>query len=148
MIDLLLMKTLRNCEAPLNDGKSISVWYTEDERSRVEQAAVLAGYKHLSKYIREKSLERGGHRESVRDSMDIWAERQELVGRLADIERSQKSAHGLLITLLFLVSKKATAGEIRELSLLCEKTGMPADVLAVSLPELTSLIARFTDDSM
>jgi hypothetical protein len=148
MIDLFLMKTPLNWEAPVNDGKSVSVWYTEDERSRVEQAAALAGYKHLSKYIREKSLERSGYRESLRDSMDVWADRQELASRLAEIERSQKSAHGLLMTLLFLVGKKAAAGEIRELSLLCEKAGMPADVLAVALPEMTSLIARFTDDSM
>ncbi|MEP9768374.1 conjugal transfer protein TraA, partial [Xanthomonas euvesicatoria] len=38
----------------MSTAKSVSVWYTEDERIRVEQAAALAGYKHLSKYIRDK----------------------------------------------------------------------------------------------
>ncbi|ATS24158.1 conjugal transfer protein TraA (plasmid) [Xanthomonas phaseoli pv. phaseoli] len=87
------------------------------------------------------------HRESSRDSMEAWADRQELVGRLAEIERSQKGAHALLAMLLFLVRKKATTGEVNELVLACEKSGVPADVLAASLPELAALLTRFTEDS-
>ncbi|MDH4910107.1 conjugal transfer protein TraA (plasmid) [Xanthomonas axonopodis pv. ricini] len=131
----------------MSSGKSIPVWYSEEDRRRVEEAAVLAGYKHLSKYIRDKSLDRGSHRESGRDSMEAWADRQELVGRLAEIERSQKGAHALLAMLLFLVRKKATTGEFNELVLACENVGVPADVLAVSLPELAALLTRFTEDS-
>ncbi|KLC12842.1 conjugal transfer protein TraA, partial [Xanthomonas perforans] len=29
----------------------------------------------------------------------------------------------------------------------CEKSGVPADVLAASLPELAALLTRFTEDS-
>ena len=130
----------------MNSGKSIPVWYSEEDRSRVEEAAVLAGYKHLSKYIRDKSLDRGRYRGSGPD-MEAWAERQEFVGRLAEIERSQKGAHALLAILLFLVRKKATTGEFNELVLACEKAIEPADVLAVSMPEIKALLTRFIEES-
>ncbi|HDR9128342.1 TPA: conjugal transfer protein TraA [Burkholderia vietnamiensis] len=131
----------------MSTGKSIPVWFTDEDRRRVEEAAALAGYKHLSKYIRDKALDRGSQREATRDSMEAWAERQELIGRLAEIERSQKTAHALLAVLLFLARKKATTGEFNELVLACEKAGVPAELLAASFPELASLIARFTEDS-
>ena len=131
----------------MSSGKSIPVWYSEEDRSRVEEAAVLAGYKHLSKYIRDKSLDRGRYRGSNRDSMGAWAEQQEFVGRLAEIERSQKSAHALLAMLLFFVRKKATTGEFNELVLACEEVIEPTDVLAASMPELKALLNRFIEES-
>jgi hypothetical protein len=131
----------------MSSGKSIPVWYTEDDRRRVEEAAVLAGYKHLSRYIRDRSLGHGERRESGRDSMEAWAERQEFAGRLAEIERSQKAAHALLAMLLFLVRKTATTSELNELVLACRQAGVPADVLAASLPDLAALLVRFTVDA-
>lgn len=130
----------------MSTGKSIPVWFTEEDRRRVEEAAALAGYRHLSKYIRDKALSRDGQREAARDSMDAWAERQELIGRLAEIERSQKTAHALLAMLIFLMRKKATTGEFNELVLACGKAGMPAELLAASVPELTPLIAGFMEE--
>jgi hypothetical protein len=130
----------------MNDGKSISVWYTEDERRSLEQAAALAGYRHLSKYIRDKSLDSSGHRKAARDSVEVWAERQELGGRLAEIERDQKAVLALLAMLLFFVRKKATTGEVNELVLACETASAPAEVLAGVLPELAALLERFTED--
>ncbi|SAL60189.1 conjugal transfer protein TraA [Caballeronia humi] len=130
----------------MNDGKSISVWYSEDERGRLEQAAALAGYRHLSKYIRDKSLDSSSHRKTARDSVQTWAEQEELGGRLAEIERAQKAAQALLAMLIFLVRKKATMGDINELVLVCENAGSPAEVLAGSLPELAAMLDRFTKD--
>lgn len=126
----------------MSSGKAIPVWYSEDDRLRVEEAAALAGYKHLSKYIRDKSLDRGDHRETHCDSIEEWADRQELVGRLAEIEHSQKSSQALLAMLLFLARKRATTGEYNELVLACENAGVPGDMLATTLPELDSLLAR------
>lgn len=131
----------------MSTGKSVSVWYTEEERVRVEQAAALAGYAHVSAYIRDTSLGRSGQRDGARDSLEAWAERQELMGRLADIERSQKGAQALLAMLLFLVRKKATTGEFNDLVLACKDAGVPADLLAASFPELASLVRRFAEDA-
>lgn len=130
----------------MNDGKSISVWYTEDERRSLEQAAALAGYRHLSKYIRDQSLNGDRHRTTTDDSVEVWAERQELDGRLAEIERDQKAAHALLAMLLFLVRKKATTGDFNELVLACEHAGAPNEVLAGLLPQLAALLERFAED--
>lgn len=131
----------------MNGSQSVSVWYTEQERRRLEEAAALAGYKHLSKYIRDKSLNRRDPSELGRDSLDAWAERQELAGRLADIERSHRSASALLAMLLFLVRKKATSAEMHQLFLACEKSTEPGEVLAAALPELSTLLTRFLQDS-
>lgn len=131
----------------MSSGKAIPVWYSEEDRRRLEEAAALAGYKHLSKYIRDKSLGRDGHREFGRDSMEAWADRQELAGRLAEIERCQTTSQALLAMLLFLARKKATTGEFNELVLSCESAGVPADMLATTLPELAALLTRFTVDA-
>lgn len=131
----------------MNGSQSISVWYSELDRRRLEEAAALAGYQHLSKYIRDKSLNRRDPGELGRDSLDAWAEHQELAGHLADIERSQRTTSALLAMLLFLVRKKATAGEMHQLFLACEKSTEPGDVLAAALPELATLLTRFLPDS-
>ena len=130
----------------MDTGKSIPVWFTEEDRRRVEEAAALAGYKHLSKYIRDRAMGRDSQREAARDSMEVWAERQELSGRLAEIERGQRAAHALLAMLLFLVRKKATTGEFNELVVACEHAGVPADFLTALAPELASLVGRFTEE--
>jgi hypothetical protein len=34
---------------PTQNGRAIPVWYAQDDRSRIEEAAVVGGYKHLSR---------------------------------------------------------------------------------------------------
>ncbi|WP_089339496.1 plasmid mobilization protein [Burkholderia singularis] len=130
----------------MSTTKPIPIRYSDDERQRLEEAAALAGYKHLSKYIRDKSLGRGGHTETSRDSVEAWAERQELIGRLAEIERTQKGTHALLSMLLFLVRKKATSGEFNDLVLACENANMPTDILEAGSPDLAALLSRVTEN--
>jgi hypothetical protein len=68
-------------------GKSVSVWYLEDERNRLEQAAALAGYGHVSRYIRDKSLDRGDRRQGGLGGVEEWVQRQEIAQRLEVLER-------------------------------------------------------------
>jgi len=128
----------------MSNGKAIPVWYSEEDRREVEDAAALAGYKHLSKYIRDKSLSRGGDQEASHDSVQAWADRQEFVDRLTEIERAQKTSQALLAMLLFLARKKATTGEFNEMVLACEYASVPADMLAAAVPELAELLTRVT----
>ncbi|MHA6893600.1 conjugal transfer protein TraA [Ralstonia pseudosolanacearum] len=130
----------------MSTGKSIPVWFTDEDRRRVEEAAALGGYKHLSKYLRDKALGRGGHSETGRDSMEAWAERQEVIGRLAEIERNQKATHTLLAMLLSLVRDKATTGGVKELVLACENSRMPMDILDATSPDLAASLRRLTTD--
>lgn len=85
-------------------------------------------------------------RGTCRDSMDAWAERQELIGRLAEIERNQKATHTLLAMLLSLVRNKATTGEVNELVLACENSCMPMDILDATSPDLAASLRRLTTD--
>ncbi len=126
-------------------GKAIPVWYSDEDRRRVEEAAALAGYKHLSKYIRDKSLGRDGQHQAVQDSLQAWADRQELISRLAETERSQRVAHALLAMLLFLVQRKATAAEVHALLCACENASVATDLLD-TMPQLAELLRRFTED--
>ncbi|WP_429498492.1 hypothetical protein ACQUFY_03290 [Robbsia andropogonis] len=130
----------------MSTGKSIPVWFSDEDRGRVEEAAALGGYKHLSKYLRDKALGRSCHSETCRDSMEAWAERQELIGRLAEIERKQKATHTLLATLLLLVHNKATIGKANKLVLACENSRMPMDVLDATSPDLAASLRRLTTD--
>lgn len=128
-------------------GSAIPVWYPEEDRRRVEEACALAGYRHLSKFIRDRSLGRDGREEAHRDRIQTWADHQELVQRLAEVEHDQRQAQALLAMLLFLLQKRATAAETHELQLACESARTQADLLAAAAPELARLVTRFNQDS-
>jgi hypothetical protein len=129
------------------NGKAIPVWYSEEDRSRVEEAAVLAGYKHLSKYIRDKSLERGRYRTEDRDGPMARADIQELLARLTGLEHGQKTIQSMLAMLLFLMRRKATTGDINDMRATIESAALSADPLAVVPPELAALLDRFMEDA-
>jgi hypothetical protein len=125
--------------------KPFNVRYSEDEMRRIGQAAALAGYEHVSAWVRDKSLDRIGVGERGSNSPDAWVNRQELMGRLVEIERSQRGAHVLLAMLLFLARKNSTTGEVDELLLACGKLGAPVDVLAAFLPDLAALLTPVSE---
>ncbi|HID7197796.1 TPA: hypothetical protein ACXHSK_005232 [Klebsiella pneumoniae] len=127
----------------MSSGKSIPVWFAEEDRRRVEEAATLAGYKHLSKYIRDRVFDRGDAREGSHDSMEAWAERQEVLGRLEALERGQKEVAAMLSMLVFFARKNTTTGVFNELILACEKSHGTTDFLAESVPEIHDLLRRF-----
>jgi hypothetical protein len=43
-------------------GSAVPIWFSENERYRLEEGAALAGYKHLSTYIKDKVFARGDFR--------------------------------------------------------------------------------------
>lgn len=128
----------------MRDGKAIPIWFTDEDRNKLEEAAALAGYKHLSKYIRDKALGRGAGVEN-RGSVGAWAEAQELNGRIAEVGQRQRRTEALLAFLVFLARKKATAGEVGEL-VATYKRESSAGVLDAALPELAALKDLFTED--
>ncbi|EHP44185.1 hypothetical protein OR16_04387 [Cupriavidus basilensis OR16] len=119
----------------MSDGKAIPVWFTDDDHRRVKEAAALAGYKHLSKYIRDKVL---GRREA-NETLDAQAEREALGHRLADIEHAQRTSEVLLAMLTALVARKATTGEINDLRVAASAAVDANGLLANAAPELAAL---------
>jgi hypothetical protein len=129
----------------MSKGGAIPVWFSIEDRSRVEEAAALAGYRHLSKYIRDRTL--GRREQGVADPMQAWADREELVGRLAALQGGQAATQALLAVLLVLASSKATTRERSELRAACQSAVKAVDILVAATPELASLLLRFVDDA-
>ena len=52
------------------NGSAIAVWFSDEERLRLEEASALAGYKHLSTYIKDRTFARADFR-SVESTDDM-----------------------------------------------------------------------------
>lgn len=126
----------------MRDGKTVSIRYSDDELNRLELAAAIAGYPKLSPFLRDKTLDKIGQQNSGRNDLDTWAERQELIGRLAELDRSQQAANAMLTTLVYLVHRKATNGEMQDLRAAVEHAGRSSSTLDKIAPELGKLIKQ------
>ena len=122
----------------MSAGKSVSVWYLEDERNRIEQAAALAGYSHVSKYIRDRSLDRSDPRAGVEE----WVDRQEFAERLEALERGLQSMQTMMAMLLALARQRSTAGQVHELAAAMAGSRSAKEVIATMAPELASELER------
>lgn len=126
-------------------GNPIPIRYSPEDRRRLEEAAALAGYKHLSTYIHDKSLDRGPYR-GERDSVAAWASEQELFGRLETVERSQFAAQTLLAVLVYLVQRRATTAEVSDLVAACAKASDPVEIISALQPPLRDQLSRLLED--
>jgi hypothetical protein len=130
----------------MRDGKAIPVWFSDQDKNRIEEAAALAGYQHLSKYIRDKALGRADFLPTADDSVRAWAEQQELADQLSKLQAGQAQSLALLSMLLFLVRKKATTGDLSELVAAATRAMAATDMLAAPKPDLAALSAQFIED--
>ena len=122
----------------MRSGKAIAIWYSEEDRRRVQEAATLTGYRQVSKYIRDRSL----GRDTAGANLQLQLDRQRLQDQLETLARQQKTTEALLAMVLYLVRKKATSGDLSEL--LAQVTLFPnvEDVVKVASPELAGLLDK------
>lgn len=122
----------------MRSGKAIAIWYSEEDRRRVQEAATLTGYRQVSKYIRDRSL----GRDTAGANLQLQLDRQRLQDQLETLARQQKTTEALLAMVLYLVRKKATSGDLSEL--LAQMTLFPnvEDVVKAASPELATLLER------
>ena len=122
----------------MRSGKAIAIWYSEEDRRRVQEAATLTGYRQVSKYIRDRSL----GRDTAGANLQLQLDRQRLQDQLETLARQQKTTEALLAMVLYLVRKKATSGDLSEL--LAQVTLFPnvEDVVNVASPELAGLLDK------
>jgi len=123
-------------------GKSVSVWYLEGERNRLEEAAALAGYRHVSKYIRDKSLDRGHGRQGGQGGVEEWVERQEIAERLEELERGLQSVQTMVAMVLALARQRSTTGQANELAAVMAGSRSARDVIASVAPGLAAELER------
>lgn len=119
----------------MSNGKAIPIWFTEEDRIRLEEAAAIAGYKHISKYIRDKSLSK----ETERDN----AERQEMIAKVSEMERTLKLNNAMMAILIGLLKRRASNGEISDLRAeMIHKAVSPEDMMAEFLPEFAEILSQ------
>lgn len=131
----------------MSNGKVISVRYSDEEIMRLEEAAALAGFKDISKYIR--------HRLFDRDSKRAGVEISEISEHLAELEhgqgviRSEYKIMKMVMAISFwLIKRKASSGEISELRAELLHGASSEGLLAESLPELEGLMQRLRKEAV
>lgn len=122
----------------MSEGKPVPIWFNEDDLRRVREAAALAGYKHLSKYIRDRALGRRDPQEAI----DLQAERETQDRRLAELERMQRHCEALLALLTMLASRQASTGVLSEVRAAASQAADPQEWLAAGAPDLAALVRR------
>lgn len=126
----------------MKSGETLSVWLSAEDRSRLEEACAIAGYQHLSRYVREKALGKAG--DAQRHRSDEWQHRREVDQRLTELERMQAKGNAMLAALLALARRRATTGELNELVAVTYRSESPASVLSSLAPELADVVARLS----
>jgi hypothetical protein len=136
------MEASTHSRANRRTSKSVSVWYLPDDLSRIEQAAALAGYKNLSTFVREKSLNRARYDQSPRTDVLGLVGQDELHDQMARLEAGQVTLQTLLSMVLALLAKKSTTDELADLVSACERADAPGDILQARMPTLSAALDR------
>lgn len=125
-------------------GRTVPIRFNTEQLARVEEAAAIAGYEHLSTYIRERVLapEKGGHGTSI----DSWADQQRMLGLLENIAQEQSRNRTILAIAVYMIRQSATQGKLNELRAQLQHIVGGEDALAALLPELASDIERITGE--
>lgn len=129
----------------MREGKNIPIWFNEEDRRRVQEGAALAGYRQLSKYIRDRALGKHGEGAEARSDAQGRAERQAIEQRLAGIEESLASIRAMLAMVLALVRQRATTGEVGNLLVALEGSNAPEEALTSIAPELAAVLGGQLD---
>jgi len=125
-------------------GKTIPIRFNTEQLARVEEAAALAGYKHLSTYIRDRVLdpEKGGRRADI----DNWAEQQRVLGLLENITQEQSRNRTILTIAVYLLRQGTAQGKVNDLRAQLKHLISSDDALAALLPELAEDIERLSGE--
>lgn len=125
--------------------KLIPIRFKDEQVERLEQAASLAGYKHLSTYIRDRlfSEEKADRNQ---EAIDPWVDLERISFQLERIERNQKTQQTTLAIAVYLLRKAQTAGTLNSLRAELANLGATDDVVNALLPELANDIERITGD--
>ncbi|WP_143044997.1 hypothetical protein [Variovorax sp. YR216] len=126
----------------MKSGETLSVWLSAEDRRRLEEACAIAGYQHLSRYVRDKALGKDG--DAQRNRSDEWQHRRDVDQRLTELERKQAGTNAMLAALLVLARRRATTGELSELVAATRRSDSSASVLSSLAPELADVVARLS----
>lgn len=126
-------------------AKTLPIRLNDDQEARLEQAAALAGYKHLSTYVRDRALanEKSGGRQT---DLDSWADQQRMLGLLENVSQAQAQNRTLLTIAVFLLRQGLQQGKVNELRAELSHMADADQLISTLLPELASDIERLSGE--
>lgn len=126
-------------------AKTLPIRLNDDQEARLEQAAALAGYKHLSTYVRDRALasEKSGGRQT---DLDSWADQQRMLGLLENVSLAQAQNRTLLTIAVFLLRQGLQQGKVNELRAELSHMADADQMISTLLPELASDIERLSGE--
>lgn len=122
------------------NAKIVSVRYHADDFKKLEQLALIAGYKSLSTYIRDKSLGRSRHDAGLQSDPHGWVDQQVMATQVEKLEESMRTVRALLSAQLGLIAREASPRLVVELAIACREADVPSDILRTMEPELAQAI--------
>ena len=126
-------------------AKTLPIRLNDDQEARLEQAAALAGYKHLSTYVRDRALsnEKSGGRQT---DLDSWADQQRMLGLLENVSQAQAENRTLLTIAVHLLRQGLQQGKVNELRAELSHLADADQLINTLLPELVSDIERLSGE--
>ena len=116
---------------PSKYGSAVSIWFSDEERTRLEEAVALTGYKHLSTYIKDKLFDRGdfGHRGQGTQALSQVLSQSvtdEIATRLDLVNEDLAVQKVLLMALTYLAAQELSG--TRKLELIRRLSGCRSEV--------------------
>jgi hypothetical protein len=115
-------------------GKTVPIRLNDEQLARVEESAALAGYKHLSTYMRDRLLE-PSKVDSHQGGIDQWADQQRIMSLLESLDQAQATNRTILAIVVYLLRQNSTQGKLSELRAELSALGSNEEALAALLPE-------------
>ena len=126
-------------------GKTVPIRLNDEQLARVEESAALAGYKHLSTYMRDRLLE-PSKVDSHQGGIDQWADQQRIMSLLESPDQAQATNRTILAIVVYLLRQNSTQGKLSELRAELSALGSNEEALAALLPELAKDIERLSGE--
>lgn len=126
-------------------GKTVPIRLNDEQLARVEESAALAGYKHLSTYMRDRLLE-PSKVDSHQGGIDQWADQQRIMSLLESLDQAQATNRTILAIVVYLLRPNSTQGKLSELRAELSALGSNEEALAALLPELAKDIERLSGE--
>lgn len=126
-------------------GKTVPIRLNDEQLARVEESAALAGYKHLSTYMRDRLLV-PSKVDSHQGGIDQWADQQRILSLLESLDQAQATNRTILAIVVYLLRQNSTQGKLNELRAELSALGSNEEALAALLPELAKDIERLSGE--
>lgn len=126
-------------------AKTIPMRLSDEQVARLEEAAALAGYKHLSTYMRDRLLNQVKE-DRAGSKVDQWADLDRMGMQLDTIERNQTLQRTVLAIAVYLLRKETSQGNLNGLRAELTSIGNADELIDSLLPELAGDIARLSGE--